>query len=130
MLPDEFQPHVFTGRWIGATQGYPMPAHIWEITQLGSGLKISTRWEGDTNVTSFSGRLVPQEAAFLLSGSKLFKAILVDKQHFVIPGWCTNDAREGTGPDYDVVFSRPGIAELTARQAYTGYLAGMEQEGD
>ena len=107
-----------------------MPAHIWEITQQGYGLMISTRWEGDTNVASFFARLVPNEPAFTLPGNKLFKAILLDKQHFVIPGWCTNDAREGVGPDYDVVFSRPGIAELTARQAYTQYLEHTAQTGN
>jgi hypothetical protein len=126
-MPDEVQPHLFTGRWIGTTQGAPMPAHIWEIMQQGFGLMVSTRWEVGTNVVTFLGRLVPDEPAFTISGSKLFKAILIDKQHFVIRGWCTNDARQGIGPDYDVLFSRPGIAELTARQAYANYLEGIAQ---
>jgi hypothetical protein len=129
MALNELQPHLFTGRWIGETQGYAMPAHIWEITQQGYGLMISTRWEGATKVTSFFGTLVPNESAFTIHGSRLFKAILVDKQHFVIPDWCTNDARDGAGPDYDVVFSRPGIAELTARQAYAQYLEQRAQGG-
>jgi hypothetical protein len=128
-MSTELQPHLFTGRWIGETQGYPMPAHVWEITQQGFGLMISTRWEGGTNVATFFGRLVPHEPAFTLSGSKYFKAILIDKQHFVIAGWCTNDVRGGVGPDYDVVFSRPGIAELTARQAYSQYLERLTQAG-
>jgi hypothetical protein len=130
MVPSELQPHLFTGRWIGETQGCAMPAHIWEITQQGYGLMISTRWEGGTNVATFFGSLVPNQPAFTLSGSKHFKAILIDKQHFVIAGWCTNDAREGIGPDYDVVFSRPGIAELTARQAYSRYLESIAQTGN
>lgn len=129
MAPSELQPHLFTGRWIGETQRYAMPAHIWEITQQGFGLRISTRWEGGTNVANFTGRLVPNQPVFMISGSREFKAILVDKQHFVVTGWCTNDAREGIGPDYDVVFSRPGIAELTARQAYTQYLEKFAQAG-
>jgi hypothetical protein len=91
---------------------------------------ISTRWEDATNVASFFGHLVPNQQSFTISGSKLFRAILIDKQHFVIPGWCTNDAREGIGPDYDVVFSRPGIAELTARQAYAQYLKSIAQTGN
>jgi hypothetical protein len=107
-----------------------MPAHIWEITQQGYGLMISTRWEGDTKVATFSGHLVTNEPAFTLHGSKPFKAVLIDKQHFVIAGWCTNDAREGIGPDYDVVFSRPGIAELAARQAYSQYLESIAQTGN
>lgn len=129
-MANELQPHLFTGRWIGETQGCAMPAHIWEITQQGYGLMISTRWEGGTKVASFIGRLVSNEPAFTLSGSKPFKAVLIDKQHFVIAGWCTNDVRGGTGPDYDVVFSRPGIAELTARQAYTRYLESVAQTGN
>ena len=126
MASNEIQPHLFTGRWIGETQGYSMPAHIWEITQQGFGLMISTRWEGGTDVGTFSGRLIPNETAFTL-GDKHLKATLIDKQHFVIPGWCTNDTRGGAGPDYDVVFSRPGIAELTARQAYAQYLTQMSR---
>ena len=123
MASEELQPHLFTGRWIGETQGYVMPAHIWEITQHALGfLMVSTRWEGQTEVAAFSAKLVPNELAFIISGSKTFKATLVDKQHFVIPGWCTNDVRGGIGPAYDVVFSRPGIAELTGRQAYAQYL--------
>ena len=53
MAVNELQPHLFTGRWIGETQEYAMRAHIWEITQQGYGLMISTRWEGDTKVASF-----------------------------------------------------------------------------
>jgi hypothetical protein len=86
MVSEEFQPHFFTGRWIGETQGYPMPAHIWEITQEGWGLMIATRWEGETNVVTFFAQFVSNEPAFTISGEKLSKAILIDKQHFVIPG--------------------------------------------
>lgn len=124
MLTDEFQPHLFTGRWIGETQGYAMPAHIWEITQQGKGLLISTRWEGQSSVASFTVTLVSKERTFVI-GKKHSKAILIDKQHFVVSGWCTNDARQGIGPSYDVLFSRPGIAELTGRQAYARYLEGL-----
>jgi hypothetical protein len=125
MTLNELQPHLFTGRWIGETQGTVMPAHIWEIKQQGFSLMVSTRWEDATNVATFVGRLVPNKPFFTISGSKTFEAILIDKQHFVVPGWCTNDARSGRGPNYDVVFSRPGIAELTARQAYALYLESM-----
>ena len=127
MALNQLQPHLFTGRWIGETQGYAMPAHIWEIKQQGFGLLVSTRWEDATNVATFSGRLVPNQPSFTISGSKTFTATLVDKQHFVVPGWCTSDGRGGVGPDYDVVFSRPGIAELTARQAYAQYLENIAQ---
>ena len=90
---------------------------------------IATRWEGETKVSDFLGHLIPGEPAFSLPGSKPFKAILLDKQHFVIAGWCTNDTRGATGPDYDVIFSRPGIAELMARQVYARYLQQTTQAG-
>ena len=130
MLSDELQPHLFTGRWIGETQGYVMPAHIWEIIQQGAGLRISTRWEGQSSVTGFTATLASREPTFVIKGKKPSKAILIDKQHFVVAGWCTNDARQGIGPSYDVLFSRPGIAELTGRQAYTQYLERFVQEGN
>ena len=130
MVADEFQPHVFTGRWVGETQGYRMPAHIWEISQQGFGLMIATRWEGETKVATFFAKLSSDEPAFITSGNNPSKAILMDKQHFVIAGWCTNDKRGGVGPAYDVVFSRPGIAELTARQVYARYLEQIAQAED
>jgi hypothetical protein len=104
-----------------------MPAHIWEIRQQGASLRLSTRWEHATNAATFSGWLLPDQPAFTIRGSKMFRALLLDRQHFIVPGWCTNDARGGNGPDYDVVFSRPGIAELTARQAYIRYLEQIPQ---
>jgi hypothetical protein len=130
MVSEELQPHLFTGRWIGETQGYVMPAHIWEIIQQGANLRISTRWEGQSSVTGFTATLVSSERSFVIKGKKLSKAILIDKQHFVVAGWCTNDARQGIGPSYDVLFSRPGIAELTGRQAYTQYLERFVQKGN
>jgi hypothetical protein len=113
--------HHFLGSWVGQTQGAEMPAHLWEITLFGPTLRILTRWEGESESTHFIGRLVPGEPAFTVGTSK---AILLDKQHFVIPGWCSNDRREGKGPSYDVVFSRPGIAELTARAVYRRHQQG------
>jgi hypothetical protein len=127
MSSHELQPHLFSGRWIGETQGCAMPAHIWEIRQQGASLRLSTRWEHATNAATFSGWLLPDQPAFTIRGSKMFRAFLLDRQHFIVPGWCTNDARGGNGPDYDVVFSRPGIAELTARQAYIRYLEQIPQ---
>jgi hypothetical protein len=101
----------FSGRWVGETQGCEMPAHIWEIAQHGALLVISMRWENETSASRMNARVLPDEPAFMIGEHK---ATLVDPQHFIIPGWDTNDARGGEGADYDVVFSRPGIAELTA----------------
>jgi hypothetical protein len=111
---------AFTGQWIGETQGYDMPAHIWEITQQGNFLFLRTRWEGETTYAHFYASAVPGEPSFEISGTDNGKATLVDKQHFVIPGWCwgTLSEKDGKKGNFDVVFSRPGIAELTARAAY------------
>jgi hypothetical protein len=119
---------LFVGRWIGETQGYEMPAHIWEITRQGNYLWLMTRWEGETQSGGFYAEIVAGELAFKIRGTNNdFKATLLDKQHFVIPGWCTNDVRNNQGPSYDVIFSRPGIAELTAREVY---LKSLESKTD
>jgi hypothetical protein len=109
----------FSGQWVGATQGYPMPAHIWEITQQGARLTIATRWEDGPQVQRFQARLLPDGSGFALGDR--FRAVALSPQHFVVPGWDTNDARSGSGPHYDVLFSRPGIAELSARAVYERY---------
>ena len=114
---------AFTGQWIGETQGFEMPAHLWEITQRGSYLLLKTRWEGESTFGYFQAELVSGEAAFLIPGNRHereHKAVLIDKQHFVIPDWCTGtkEGWDGVSPTYDVIFSRPGIGELTARSAY------------
>lgn len=109
----------FAGRWVGETQGYAMPAHIWDISVNNSGLSIATRWEHETRTMRMYGTLLPNEAAFSLGHAK---AILVDAQHFIIRGWDTNDARGGVGPAYDVVFSRPGLPELQATAVWQAFL--------
>lgn len=107
----------FSGTWIGETQGCEMPAHLWEIRQHGWRLTIHTRWEGEGEDEGgyFYGHVLDGQPAFRVSD---FTATLVDPQHFIIPGWCTNDKRGGVGPAYDVVFSRPGLAELTAQAVW------------
>lgn len=109
---------LFTGRWIGETQEFDMPAHVWEIRQHGTRLAIDSRWEGETGVNRFYGALLAGGRSFTIGH---FTAVLIDSQHFVIPGWDTNDTRGGDGPAYDVVFSRPGLAELTAHDAWEEY---------
>jgi len=112
----------FSGPWIGETMGCDSPAHVWEIEVMGHRLRIRTCWEGHARQTDMPGQLVDGEPAFVLGDTSdegdVVKAVLVDPQHFVIPNWDTNDTRGGTGPAYDVVFSRPGVAELSARAAY------------
>jgi hypothetical protein len=106
----------FVGRWVGQTQGWVSAAHVWEIVKVNERtLRITTRWEDGRRIDSFQASVLADEPAFVIRDLRRhFKAELVDSQHFLIPGWDTNDARGGEGPDYDVVFSRPGLAELTA----------------
>ena len=111
---------LFTGRWIGETQGYESPAHVWEIAQRGRHLTIETRWESDARGARMYGEALADEPAFTIGDQK---AVLVDSQHFIIRGWDTNDTRGRAGPSYDVVFSRPGIAELSAHAAWLKYAA-------
>jgi len=114
---------AFTGTWIGKTQGYEMPAHVWDITEYGPYLLLSTRWESGTHVTRFHAEIVSGEQAFKIMGIDFAKATLIDDQHFVMPNWVFHKyhTENGENAGYDVVFSRPGAAELTAQTAYLKY---------
>jgi hypothetical protein len=115
---------LFAGRWVGETQGYDSPAHVWEISHNGIHLVIDTRWEGEGQSMRLRATALAEEPAFML-GTR--KAVLVGPQHFVLPGWDTNDTRGHVGPHYDVVFSRPGLAELQAAEAWETYEAARRQ---
>jgi hypothetical protein len=117
---------LFAGRWVGETQGYDAPAHIWEIAQNGAHLAIDTRWEGEGRSTRLRATALADEPAFMLGTSK---AVLVDPQHFILPGWDTNDTRGKVGPHYDVVFSRPGLAELRATEVWEVFTAERPPRG-
>ncbi len=106
----------FDGRWIGETQEVDRPAHIWEIRQVGEYVEIDNMWEGDKSFRPMRGRLLEGEAAFALSN--VHHAVLVDSQHFIIPGWDSLYEGDKLVAEYDVVFSRPGIAELMAHQVW------------
>ncbi|MCU0490802.1 MAG: hypothetical protein MUD01_04410 [Chloroflexaceae bacterium] len=107
--------HRLDGLWIGETVGYNSPSHIWEISQQGKRLTIRTRWENETNGATLRGEMSAENAQFTVEG---IPAFILGSQHFIIPGWDTNDMRGKLGPDYDVVFSRPGLAELLAHEVY------------
>ena len=106
----------FSGRWIGESQGVDHPAHIWEIRQVGEYVEIDNMWEGEPSFRPMSGRLVQGQAAFDLSD--VYRAVMVDPQHFIIAGWDTLYNGDELIAKYDVVFSRPGIAELMAHQVW------------
>ncbi|MBL8093833.1 MAG: hypothetical protein JNL73_06655 [Anaerolineales bacterium] len=117
----------FVGRWIGQTIGPLAAAHVWDVIDRGSFYEIRTRWEGEGVAHALRGRPL-DDARFEIHGSEAtFTATLVDPLHFIIPGWDTNDTRGFKGPEYDVVFSRPGLAELMARQVWEQTRAGLSQ---
>jgi len=133
----------FIGRWIGETQGREMPAHLWEIIQSSYSpylLTILASQENTPQVTTHVAHLRSQDSfvvpyqpviRFSIDPSRQaldsqtpdFIAVLVDSQHFIIPGWDTNKTPNNAGPAYDVVFSRPGLAELVAHEVWLRYKA-------
>jgi len=133
----------FIGRWIGQTQGCERPAHLWEIIQPPTSppymLYILASRENNPRVMmphallrSQDSFVVPQPVIWLsIDPSRQaldnqthdFIAVLVDSQHFIIPGWDTNETPNNAGPAYDVVFSRPGLAELVAHEVWLRYKA-------
>ena len=129
----------FVGHWIGETMagspaagspaagspaaGSPAadsPAHLWEIHRSNSTLIIKTRWEGEAVQGGYFSTAVPHETPSfeIKTNTHLFVATLVDPQHFIIRNWDTNDVRDDKGANYDVVFSRLGVAELQARAVW------------
>lgn len=118
---------LFVGRWLGQSIGHTAAAHVWDVIDRGSFYEIRTRWEGQGVAHALRGRPL-DDAHFEIQGAlSIFTATLVDPLHFIIPGWDTNDTRGFTGPEYDVVFSRPGLAELMARQIWEQTRAGLPQ---
>ena len=115
----------FVGHWIGETMGAgpsatDSPAHVWEIHRSNNTLMIKTRWEDEAVPSATFSFPVPRETpSFEISTDKyVFVATLVDPQHFIIRNWDTNDIRGGKGANYDVVFSRLGVAELQAQAVW------------
>jgi hypothetical protein len=108
----------FSGPWVGETIGHNSPAHIWEIDVRGRYVGIRSCWEGESNRSHMSGYLAEDAHSFVIGRHR---AIPVGDHHFVIEKWDTNDVRNNKGRNFDVVFSRPGIAELQAREMYRQY---------
>ncbi len=105
----------FLGRWIGETQGCDSPGHHWEISHAARWLRIDTTWECEQASNYYPADVIAERPELKIDR---FTAVLISPQHFVIVGWDTNDTRNHEGPDYDVIFSRPGIAELDAARVY------------
>jgi hypothetical protein len=118
---------VFVGRWIGQTIGSRSAAHIWDVFDRERHLEIRTRWEGQGVAHALRARLIAETRFEIVGLEATFTATLVDPLHLIIPGWDTNDVRGFKGPDFDVVFSRPGLAELMAQQVWEQTHADLPQ---
>ncbi|NJM39981.1 MAG: hypothetical protein HC853_03995 [Anaerolineae bacterium] len=121
----------FTGNWIGETMSQDGKAesrgHLWEIKRSNDTLIIGTRWEGELVQSGYFSAKVPYGSPSfeLRTDSHTFMATLVDSQHFIIRDWDTNDVRNNQGRNYDVVFSRPGLAELNAQEVWQQHKAKL-----
>jgi hypothetical protein len=130
-MPELTEPKLtgleFTGNWIGETMGAESPGHLWEIKRSNDTLIIGTRWEGELAQSGYFSAKVPMDAPSfeIHTNSHIFTATLVDSQHFIIRDWDTNDIRASKGRHYDVVFSRPGLAELNAHDVWQRHKAKL-----
>lgn len=121
----------FMGLWVGESMGIESsPAHLWRMRQDGSQLFIYHRWESEAQEHSshFVGSVADDMRSFTFLTNKI--AFVIDDEHFVVPGWDTNDIRDGQGPAFDVVFSRPGLAELQARKVWERWFAQARVAAD
>lgn len=109
---------AFVGRWIGQTMGGRSAAHIWDVIDRQFFLEIRTRWEGQGAAHVLRANPIDDSRFEIVGLEYTFTATLVDPLHLIIRGWDTNDTRGFKGPEYDVVFSRPGLAELMAQQVW------------
>jgi hypothetical protein len=118
---------LFAGQWIGESMGIDTsPAHLWRIEQQGRNLYIYHRWEGE--VQDHPGRFWAYTSEDSTCFYRDYKeeqlwGELIDPDHYVLAAWDTNDVRGHSGPAYDVVFSRPGVAELESENSWRAWQA-------
>ena len=84
----------------------PVPLSVGQISARPAGVAEGERW--------IAVNLSTQTLVAYDGDTAVFTTVIAT----VLPGWDTNDTRGGQGPHYDVVFSRPGIAELSARRLW------------
>jgi hypothetical protein len=113
---------VFGGEWIGESMrvGSELTLH-WRIIQREANLFVYPHIDGMESADNyFSGVLWVGDFAFRLNSDTHntgASACLIDTDHFVLLGWeLTPD-----GARHDIVFSRPGLAELNARVVWQAW---------
>jgi hypothetical protein len=118
----------FVGDWVGEPLCPNAPTLRWHINQIDDTLRISMQREDTPGeqrqlmaVVSVEGR----RFWVAVGAGVASEATLLDDDHFVLPafwphfGGLLDDAAEA-----DIVFSRPGLAELTAHTALRGKANG------
>lgn len=107
----------FSGLWIGESMGpEARPALVWRIKQSGTNVFVYPRLESELIDSGYySGSVSDDGDSFTLNGAPPDRGVArrIDDDHFYVSNF--DDA--GAQP-HDVVFSRPGVPELTARQVW------------
>ena len=108
----------FSGLWIGESMRPDAgQALVWRVRQSGASIFIYPRLESDQHDTGyFSGSVSGDGNSFTLNNVPPDRGMArsIDDDHFFVAGFDDTGA-----PPHDVVFSRPGVPELTARQVWT-----------
>jgi hypothetical protein len=100
---------ALAGTWIGATREDDV-THVWHVVQRGESAFIYAMVNERGAENYYSARIKPDH--LLINGSSHAIAWFVDADHFVLPCW--HDER-------DMLFSRQGLPELSADDAWLRY---------
>jgi hypothetical protein len=107
----------FAGRWIGESmRESAQQVVIWRIVESSSYVFVyPTDESGNEPSGYFSGVVAADGLTFWLNDSNhgASHARILDVDHFVMTRW-----DRSTQPACDVVFSRPGLPELSARAVW------------
>jgi hypothetical protein len=114
-------PFDFSGQWVGESMRSSAPdtdeaVLLWRIALNANAIFIYPRTPDGAEDGYFSGQLNASRTSFILNasaGGSACVARVLDRDHFVLPAF---DAHPN--PPCDVVFSRPGLAELSARAVW------------
>jgi hypothetical protein len=103
--------NVFVGRWVGKTQGFSRPLHIWQFSKKDSVLVIETWWDSAPGEKDhFTGKLSADGKQLILykDGRECNRATILSLQSFIIPNWDPGSREENVGP-FDVVFTKQEV---------------------
>lgn len=103
---------ALAGTWIGATREDDV-THVWRVVQRGQSAFIyaTLNEQGEQSTENYYSARI-QSNQLLINGSPHAVASLIDVDHFVLPRW---------HGERDMLFSRQGLAELSADAAWLRY---------